>query len=154
MGNSNSGPKRRPNTLQLLHGVTRKDRLNPHEPKPPELPVERPETLSEAAKVEWDALSPICLAMGTLTAADVPAFAALCELQATLHQASRQKDGDGFQVFSETGNVHGAIRLERETATALRPFYDYFGMTPSGRARLTVPKKADEPVSKWAGALK
>jgi hypothetical protein len=29
-----------------------------------------------------------------------------------------------------------------------------FGLEPVSRARISVPKKPDEPVSKWAGALK
>jgi hypothetical protein len=38
---------------------------------------------------------------------------------------------------------------------ALRPWVALFGLEPVSRARISVPKKAvDEPVSKWAGALK
>ena len=104
--------------------------------------------------------------MGTLTVADVPAFARMCELQATAEAASAHKAEPGFSLFLFTtvvdgaGNmhpqvkVHPAIKLEGETAVKLRPYYDYFGMTPSGRARLRVPKKAEEPPSKWAGALR
>ena len=44
--------------------------------------------------------------------------------------------------------VHPALKLESDTATKLRPFYDYFGMTPTGRARIHVPKS--EAPSKWA----
>jgi hypothetical protein len=47
------------------------------------------------------------------------------------------------------------VRLERELANTMRPYYEYFGMTPSSRARISVPKKTEEePQSKWAGALK
>jgi hypothetical protein len=100
--------------------------------------------------------------MGVLTKGDAPTFATLCELQATLVKASSQKDAPGFAPFvvsqdyngADVVKIHAAVKLERETATAIRPYYDYFGMTPSSRARLTVPKKAEEPVSKWAGVLK
>lgn len=110
----------------------------------------------------WDRLAPVCLAMGTLTVADVATFAAMCELQATMVEASSQKDAPGFGMFTlgEDYNgvpkvgVHAAIKVERETATALRPFYDYFGMTPTSRSKIQVPKQAEEPESKWAGALK
>jgi len=77
-------------------------------------------------------------------------------------EASAQKDAEGFGMFtlSEDYNgapkvgTHAAIKLERETAQALRPYYEYFGLTPASRARITVPKKDEAPVSKWAGQLK
>jgi len=87
----------------------------------------------------------MCLAMGTLTAVDVRPFAALCELQATFSDCAKLKD---------TAPSNFSAKLERETAAALRPFYEYFGMTPSARSRISVPKQAEEPQSKWAGALK
>jgi len=147
--------------LKVLRGVTRKDRLNPAEPLPPAGEVPKPAGLSARAGVVWDGLAPICLAMRTLTPADVLPFARLCELQATAEEASRQKDAPGFAMFtlSEDYNgaakvgIHAAIRVERETSSALRPYYEYFGMTPSSRSRIQVAKPADEPVSKWAGAL-
>jgi phage terminase small subunit len=117
---------------------------------------EKPETLSIGAGVVWDWLAPMCLAMGTLTAADVPAFAKLCELEATAIAASQQKDRPGFTVFLHTtmvdsaGNehqqvkIHPAIKLEGETAVKLRPYYEYFGLTP---ARTRKPTK--DPVNPW-----
>lgn len=101
--------------------------------------------------------------MGTLTPADVSAFATLCELRATLDLATAEKGRDGFSVFmfstvvDGAGNErpkveeHPAIRLERNTAGALRPFYEKFGLEPSGRARIAVPKA--EPETKWAELL-
>src|SRR4029450_10246016 len=98
MGNANSGPRPRPQALQLLRGVTRKDRLNPDEPRP-DGPVWKPRELSAGAAGVWDRIAPVCLQMGTLTAADVPAFVRLCELQATAEAASAQKDVPGFAIF-------------------------------------------------------
>jgi len=162
MGYENSGRRPQPTALKMLRGNPSKTRLNQLEPKPPAGEVVKPEWLTPKAVVVWDELSPVLLAMGTLTIADIRPFAAMCELQATLQEASSQKAAEGFGMFtlSEDYNgaakvgVHAAIKVERETATALRPYFDYFGMTPSSRARIQVPKKAEEPVSKWAGALK
>lgn len=78
------------------------------------------------------------MAMGTLTAPDVPAFARLCELEHTARQSSRGKDEPGWK----------GQREERDAALALKSYYDFFGMTPSGRSRIRVPK-VDKPVSKW-----
>ena len=105
--------------------------------------------------------------MGTLTVADVPACMKLCDLEATSRAASAEKDRPGFTVFLITtavdglGNehvnakIHPAIRVEGETATKLRPYYEYFGMTAGGRARLRVGPEAaaTPPVNKWAGAF-
>lgn len=164
MGNHNSGPRRRANVIQAMHGVTRRDRLNVAEPHAPNGPVRRPRELSARARHVWKTIAPLCIEMGTLTAADVPAFARLCELQATAEAASAQKSAPGFALFLYTttvdsaGNehqrvqVHPAIRLESETSAKLRPYYDFFGLTPTGRPRVQVTKK-DAP-SKWAGLLK
>jgi hypothetical protein len=97
-------------------------------PTAPAGEVVKPGRLSGPAGVVWDALAPLVLAMGTLTAADVPAFATLCELQATLELASAQKTSSAV-----------ATKLERQTAAALRPWLEAFGLTPASRARLQLP---------------
>ena len=130
----------------MLRGVTRADRLNPHEPTPPDGEVVKPGGLSMGARQVWDELAPICLAMGTLTVADVRPFAMLCELQATLQHAATLKD--------DADTVAGAIKLERSYAPVIRPYYALFGLEPVSRARIQVPKgKAQRPASKWADVL-
>lgn len=93
-------------------------------------------------------MAPGCIAMRTLTSVDVQAFSALCELEVVRRAASAVKDSEDFALIKD-GVVNPAIRLERDTASALRPYFEKFGMEPSGRARIKVPKT--EPVSKWAG---
>jgi hypothetical protein len=118
--------------------------------------------LSGSAGVVWDELAPICLAMGTLTVADTEAFSTLCELQATFRQAAAGKDGRELFRLKEEGAegtkfevvIDSVLKLERETANALRPYYEVFGLTPVARARISVPKKPEAPASKWAGVLK
>lgn len=163
-GNQNSGRRPKPTALKVLQGNPGKRKLNQGEPKPPEGEVTVPETLSGVAKVVWGELAPVALAMGTLTTADVAAFGTLCELEATRREASAEKDRKGFSPFllttmvdsagNEHQNIkqHPAITLERNTAAALRPYYEKFGLEPVGRARISVPKR-DEPVSKWAGII-
>ena len=143
MGNQNSGPRPRPTALKLLAGVTRKDRINQAEPVPPAGDLTKPVGLTAGAEVVWDELVPILTHMGTLTQADARPFWFMCEMQATWVANCQLKGTEGFKP-----------RVELELATALRPYFDYFGMTPSSRARISVKKPKDEPVSKWAGALK
>lgn len=159
MGNANSGRRPKPHALKVLQGITRQDRLNPDQPQPPSGDVVKP-PMSRVAGAVWDRLAPIAIAMGTLTPADVEVFRTLCRLQATLDLADAQKDAPEFAPFtvSEDYNgadkvgLHAAIKLEKEFATTIRPYYALFGLEPVGRSRIRVPK-ADEPQSKWAGKL-
>lgn len=79
--------------------------------------------------------------MGTLTAADVAPFRTMCELESTLRQASAGKSAGGDDAAV-------AMKRERETAIAVRPFYALFGLEPISRAKISVPKET--PISKWA----
>jgi len=161
-GNANSGRRPQPTKLTILRGNPSRKKLNKHEPVPPAGEVTKPVGLSAGASVVWDELAPICLAMGTLTPADVRVFATLCELQSTLLVAVASKDGrqlasieqdDADDQTKLTIVIDAVLKLERETATALRPYYSLFGLEPVSRARIQV-KKDDMPVSKWAGALR
>jgi hypothetical protein len=97
--------------------------------------------------------------MRTLTVADVRPFASLCELQATMQATAAAKAGRSLFTLeigdadpkSLTVKIDAVLKLERETANALRPYYEVFGLTPSARARLAMPPTAEAPVSKWAG---
>jgi len=156
MGNANSGRRPKPHALKVLRGITRKDRLNPNQPQPPSGEVVKP-AMSRVAGVVWDRLAPIAIAMGTLTPADVEVFRTLCRLQATLDLADSQKDAEEFAPFTVSPDfngadkvgLHAAIKLEKEYATVIRPYYALFGLEPVGRSRIVV-AKPEEPVNKWA----
>lgn len=160
-GNANSGRRPAPTALTVLRGNPSKKRLNQQEPVPPKGEVTKPAGLSAAAGAVWDELAPVCLAMRTLTVADQRAFSTMCELQATFQAAASQKDGRalvfGVKQDREDGPIEvvidAVLRLERETAAALRPYYELFGLTPVARARIVVPASEERPSSKWAGAL-
>ena len=132
-----------PTSLKVLRGNPGKRPTNENEPLPPVGPVEKPAYLSKLGSGVWDEIAPGCLAMGTLTGPDVPAFAKLCELESTARVFSQHKEEPGWKNQRE----------ERDAATALKSYYDFFGMTPSGRSRIKVRKKTEESPSKWAGAL-
>jgi phage terminase small subunit len=153
-----------PSALKVLRGNPGNRKINANEPKPPEGAIVRPSGLSPHAAPVWDELAPIAIAMHTLTTADVAALATLCELEATRRLASAEKNREDFRPFLVTtvpdpdGNTHTkvtehpALRLERATASALRPYYEKFGLEPVGRARISLPKGEQKP-SKWAGLI-
>jgi phage terminase small subunit len=140
MGNKNSGKRPSPVALKLLRGNPGQRKL-PDEVKPPAGEVTKPVALSVGAGVVWDEEAPGCVYMGTLTRADRKAFAAYCEVQASFTANALRKDSD-----PERFSAH----VESDLANKLRPYFEYFGMTASGRARLAAPK-AEQPASKWAG---
>jgi P27 family predicted phage terminase small subunit len=160
MGNHNSGRRPKPTALHVLNGNPSRKNLNKNEVRPPAGDPTKPTGLSAGASVVWDELAPVCVAMGTLTTADVAAFASMCELQSTMREASASKDGRQlFRLQSDPDDsarleivVDAALRLERETAGALRPYYDMFGLNPIARAKISVPKES-APASKWAGIV-
>ena len=148
MGNANSGARPKPTALKVLQGNPGQRRLNEKEPIPPAGAVVKPEGLSLGASVVWDEVAPVCLYMGTLTPADVKPFAMLCELEATVMQARQWKRQRQPRTMAK------GIKLEKDLAVILRPYYALFGLEPVSRARLQVAKQAAAPVSKWAGMLK
>ncbi len=161
MGYENSGRRPQPTALKMLRGNPSKVKPNQLEPQPPQGDVNPPKGLSRMAKAVWNELAPVCLAMGTLTVADVRPFGRLCELQADLDQACAAKDAPEFAMFTVSDDyngapkmgLHAAIKLEKDLSPVIRPFYDLFGLNPVSRARISVPKASQAPVSKWAGVL-
>jgi Phage terminase, small subunit len=144
-GNSNSGRRPEPTALTLLRGNPSKKRLNAQEPTPPPGEVVKPAGLTPGADLIWEWLAPVCLEMGTLTRADVAAFMMLCELEATIALAREWKATPRKRL--------AGLKLEKELAPIVRPYYALFGLDPVSRAKIQVPKKPAAPVSKWAGML-
>ena len=160
MGFENSGrrPYRQPTAVKLLRGNPSRSSINKREPLPSaDVPIVKP-ALSAGAAAVWDVMAPICLAMRTLTGADVGTFATFCELQATFDQVIVEKSKPEYRpiLWSEdsTGEplakIHPVVRLERDTAASLKAYYSFFGLEPSGRSRIIVPQGAEAPASKWA----
>jgi phage terminase small subunit len=82
----------------------------------------------------------------------------LCELQATLEAVTAAKGAPGFAVLTVAADatgaptvlVHPIVKVERETALALRAYYAAFGLEPSARSRLHVAQAAPpEKATKW-----
>src|SRR5262245_14582037 len=134
MGGMGSGRRRLHSVVRSWRGVPASNRPRGQRPEPPAGQVQKPATISGPAGKVWDRLAPICLEMGTLTAADVTVFGTLCELQARLEAAATAKTD--------------IVR----TANTLRRFYQLFGLEPVSRGRIMVAAPPDSP-SKWDGIL-
>ena len=144
------GHNRKSLSEHVLAGTFRKSRHgNLVDIRPPAnaVKVPKPAYLSAQAGQVWDALAPRCEAMGTLTPTDVRAFTVLCELQATQEAVCALKNAPGFQPVLSGGRPDPAFRLERESAAALRPWYESFGLTAGSRVRLHVEAPSEQPKS-------
>ena len=164
MGYENSGRRPQPTALKVLRGNPGKRQASLDEPVPPAGEVVKPPGLTADVGAVWDELAPICIAMRTLTPADVRVFVTLCHLQATFQATSAAKDGRQLFALEREDpddkdspmviQIDAILKLERDTAVALRPYYALFGLEPVSRARISVPKQPEALASKWVGALK
>lgn len=145
MGNHNSGRRAKPTALKLLEGV-RQDRINADEPVVPVALPPKP-NLSPGAVPHWDALAPQLVALGILTNLDgVGALAQLCELLATRDQIVVRKSQKSFRLTIKDRGVekeNPVITMERRVAQQLPRYLAMFGMEPSSRSRLRVPKPTE-----------
>jgi phage terminase small subunit len=112
-------PGRRPKSkhLKVITGNPGRRPLPETEPTPPEGPIVRPASVQYRAAEIWDQFAPICIALGTLTTADVLTFANYCRLQAKCDEV-----GPAEMSGSHLSNL-------RALATAL-------GLDAPGRAKL------------------
>jgi P27 family predicted phage terminase small subunit len=133
------GPAPKPTSLRLLHG-DRKDRINTAEPRPRNMPPERPGWLSALAAEEWDRIAPDLVAMGTVRAVDATALAAYCEAVARLRSALGAVAGHGLIVTDVDGIPHRnpAAAMARDASNEIRLWAREFGLTPSARSPLRV----------------
>lgn len=155
-----SGPKPRPSHLKAVRGE-RPDRLPKHEPQPAEQPVQPPTWLNEPALELWHQLAPDLIAKRVLTAWDAEQFAQLCDALARRARAARHLDTEGEVVLADVFDRNGVPSGQRisrnlwwdvwkqagDTATRLAAL---FGMTPSDRARLSIPPSTtdDRPAAR------
>jgi P27 family predicted phage terminase small subunit len=131
---------RKPVNAHLLQGTFREDR----QPKAKgefilEIPP-APESLSAYAREEWVQLAPRAVELGTLTEADLRAFALLCETLATEREAREiiSKDGITLPTGGDGKKGHPAIRILETARTQAMRLFDAFGLTPKGRQHVPI----------------
>lgn len=151
------GPPPKPLALKLADGNPGKRALNMDEPKPPPGRVDPPMNLTMGGCRYWEELSPIVLAMGTLTPADVQAFADMCNDRALCEELRKDiaRNGATFTLQTESGEVERArpqVGMLNMAAVRVRAADDRFGLNPSGRSRIRVERetKAADPLTEFA----
>ena len=151
------GRKPEPSALKILRGLPGKRKVSEDEPTPPPLTdAQPPDWLADDAQAEWKRLAPMLERLGVLTETDTGALTAYCEAWATWKGATQKirqfgmvlttKEKGGFPVVSPY------VKIAHNALMHMRALLVEFGMTPSSRARVHVPKAGDAPpVSRWAG---
>ena len=150
------GRKAKPIAIRKLegnrgHGPKRKAEV----PTDPAIP-QCPDWLRAIAKTEWEYICPLLHGMGLLTKVDRTALAGYCQSYAKWKEAEEfvEKHGMTYQFpkKDETGKVVSMyiapfpqVSIARTCLEQVKAFCAEFGLTPSSRARMTLPseKQAD-----------
>ena len=133
----------------MLRG-DRASRVNLDEPRPRDLPPERPSWISQAAAEEWDRVMPDLVAMRTVRAADMAGLAAYCEAVARFRAASVIVAQTGPLVVGRDGLAHKnpAVTQARDASYEVRLWARESGLTPSSRSPLRVEVSAALPAER------
>ena len=142
------GRKAKPISLKRLEGNPGKHRL-PTEaeeviiaPGAPELP----NWLDAEAKAEWRRVVPELTAVGLLGKVDRAALAGYCQSWARWKQAEDALNKHGLtQRVGKTTASRPEVSIAVKYMNQVRAFCSEFGLTPSSRARMSVPGKKNPP---------
>jgi P27 family predicted phage terminase small subunit len=159
MGNKNSGPRPRPTVIKILRGTTRKDRLNPAEPKlerateafdVPPLELEG----DPVAIAEWSRVVPMLRRIGLVSEAERSTLIALCQQWSRYLEAQKEIREHGA---IDPGGDHGPVMnpnvavADKSLGHCLKLWAE-LGLTPSGRSKMAALPQT-EPENQWAGML-
>ncbi len=120
-----------------------------------------PKILSREARREWRRLAPELERLGLLTSADAASFGVYCQVVADLERTESiiRADGEVIRIYepateAPTGEIsaaaprvivkmarHPLITTREQLRARLLAAAAEFGLTPSGRARLSVDKR-------------
>ena len=134
------GRKPIPTIVKSIRGTDRPCRRPTNEPAP-EGEASCPEFLTAEAKREWRRLEDELHRIGLLTIVDRAAMAGYCQAWADFRWTidflrHRQKI---VQAPSGYKQIHPVMTVRRQSAKQMLAFAAELGLTPSARARLSVP---------------
>lgn len=140
------GRKPTPTAVKQLHGNPGKRAINKREPKP-KTAVKRPWGLGQGEQRKfWDEHAPELERMQVLTGIDSAAFRLMAEHYAFAVQAAKElREGGELTVEGREGpKKHPLMQVLRDNSQMFKSYAVEFGMTPSARARLTLPADAEQ----------
>lgn len=120
----------------LRVGSGPKPRLATSEAAPRALPepIACPQGLRKGADRVWAGLAPLATAQGTLVAATVPAFVALCELVVLQEALISQVETDGYTVSTAQGlKAHPLLARYQTGSQQMKDLLTRFRLAPIGK---------------------
>lgn len=151
------GRKPKPTAVKRAAGNPGSRPLNDREPEPTAGIPPCPSQLGKIAKAEWRRIANELLDNGLLTQVDRAALAAYCmafermlraeaEVQAYIRDPNNPDQS--MMMPTKAGYIqHPAIGIANRAAELMKAYLVEFGLTPSSRSRIRVPKKPT--VSRW-----
>lgn len=136
---------RKPTHQKKLQGTYRKDRALRNEmPVVAGTPV-APRWLDAEARAEWDRVVPALQSLGVLSVVDAGRLADYCTAHSLAIEATKIYQREGTVVDSPQGvKQHPAVAIAAQARAQARQLAADFGLTPSGRSRVSVPEKPGE----------
>ena len=138
------GRKPTPTALKLLRGNPGKRPMNDNEPvfDSADSVPEPPAGLGVAAASHWVKMAGLLHPQGLLTVADYDALARYCEVYARWAEAQKELSTHGLLVKAQNGFPVQSpyIAISNKCVELLNKIGAEFGLTPSTRTRISVPK--------------
>jgi len=139
------GPAPLPTNIKRLNGNPGHRPLNVAEPKPLPIAPECPSWLDKEAKKEWKRVAPELERLGLLTKVDGTALQGYCQAYATWKQCTEALQKHGLVMETQSGYLQQRpeVSIGNKALDQVRAFCIQFGLTPSARARMTLPESGD-----------
>lgn len=104
-----------------------------------------PEYFGPYAEKEWNRIGPQLVAAKMLNESDLPAFEAYCMNIELMIDAQLDIRQNGMTIIGHRGRVRNpAIAAFGQASTAIRGFVSEFGLSPSARSRIRIPKDDED----------
>ena len=143
-----ASPHPKPTALKILEGNPGKRPLNKREPKPRVELIPCPQYLKpdKIAYAEWNRIVPELYKLGLLTNIDRAALELYCSQYAIYRKAYKDVVDDGLITTNirNGAKANPAAAIAREAAKVIKAICVEFGLTPSSRARISVPGETIE----------
>lgn len=135
------GRKPKPTAQKKLDGNPGKRPLNALEPTPAAGRPEPPAWLDAAARLEWERITKLLAAAGTLSLADAPALELYVQNYARWVEAQHKLQKFGIVLIKEGKYpVRSPYCIIADSAfRQMMAFLAEFGLTPSSRSRISLP---------------
>ena len=139
-----------PDSLKMIRGTYRKDRVNKNAPNPPLVCPKPSKSLNEKERKVWNELAPMLYDVGVLTKMDVVALTLLCRDIAMYQEciATLKKEGKVIKMIGSQGQivrkVNPCYTIQRQLSDGILQMLREFGMTPASRMRIVMDEKPKE----------